>query len=201
MKKVLLIGCGGHAKSVIDVIENISSLSIFGLIGKKNEIGSKIFGYSVIGNDDSLKDLRKIVSNAFICVGKIGVDYRRTEILKLLESLDFKFPTIISKYAVVSKFATIGEGTFIGHSAIVNADSKIGNHCIINTKSVIEHESIIGDNCHISTGSIINGNVKIGQNSFIGSNSMIRENLYLPENSIISAGKRVMGWPINLKDK
>jgi len=201
MKNLLLIGCGGHAKSVIDVIENISSLRIYGLVGTNNEIGRKIFGYSVIGNDDSLKDLRKIVSNAFICIGKIGLDYRRIEILKLLEHLDFKFPTIISKYAVVSRYASIGEGTFIGHSAIVNADSKIGNHCIINTKSLIEHECTIEDNCHISTGSIINGNVKIGQNSFIGSNSMIRENLSLPKNTIISAGKRVMGWPIRIKDK
>ncbi len=199
MKNLLLIGCGGHAKSVIDVIENISSLSIYGLIGKNNEIGSKIFGYSIIGNDDSLKDLRKIVSNAFICIGKIGLDNRRTEILRLLENLDFEFPTIISKYAVVSKYASIGNGTFIGHSAIINAGSRIGNHCIINTKSLIEHESIIEDNCHISTGSIINGNVKIGQNSFIGSNSMIRENLSLPKDTVISAGKRVMGWPMYTK--
>jgi sugar O-acyltransferase (sialic acid O-acetyltransferase NeuD family) len=196
MKKILLIGCGGHAKSVIDVINSYNSISIFGLIGKKSELGKKILGYPVIGSDESLSELRKKVSKAFICVGKIGNDERREKIIKILEELEFEFPKIISRSAVVSKFSKVGDGTFVGHSSVVNIDSKIGKNCIVNTRAVVEHDCLIGDNCHISTGAIINGGVRIGKNSFIGSNSIIRESLSLPNNTIVSAGKRVMGWPL-----
>ena len=197
MDKILLIGCGGHSKSVIDILKTNNSFSIYGLIGQSSEIGNSVLGYPVIGSDDSLKELRNLISNAFVCIGKIGKDSRREKIIRILEDLDFRFPTIISKFAVISSKTIVGEGTFIGHSAVVNVDSKIGKHCIINTGSVVEHDSKIDDNCHISTGALINGGVKIGRNSFIGSNAMIRENISLPQNTVISAGKRIMGLPVN----
>ena len=196
MKDLLIIGCGGHARSVIDIINENGEWEIKGLIGLKEEVGKSVMNYPIIGDNLSLPKLRENFENIFLAVGKIGLDNRREEILKKLELLDFIFPSVISKYSIISRYSEIGKGTFIGHNVVVNVNTKIGKNCILNTRSIVEHDSVIGENCHISTGAIINGGVSIGDNSFIGSNSVIRENLKIPSNTIISCGKRIMGWPL-----
>ena len=54
MKKLILIGAGGHAKSCIDVIENTKKYKILGLLDLPEKIGQKVLGYSVIDTDDHI---------------------------------------------------------------------------------------------------------------------------------------------------
>ena len=193
--KLLIIGCGGHSKSLIDLINSVKEWEIKGLIGKKEEENKIILGYKVIGNDNDLKNLSKEVSNLILGIGQIGLSKKRQEIINKIKLFKFNYPIIKSKHSVVSINSLIGCGTTIGHGAIINADSKIGEHCIINSSSLIEHDVTIGNFCHISTGAILNGNVKLGNGSFIGSGAIIREGLEIPSNTVISAGKVIMGWP------
>jgi sugar O-acyltransferase (sialic acid O-acetyltransferase NeuD family) len=196
MKQLVLIGSGGHAKSVIDIIEAENKWNIYGLIGKKNEIGQDILGYSVIGSDENLEDIRRECDHAIIGVGQIGLPCIRVELAKKLKKLCFKSPFLISPNAYVSKRAKIGVGSVIGHGVVINADAEVGKYCIVNSQCLIEHGVRVGDFCHISTGAKLNGDVLVGENSFIGSNSIIRNGVSLPCATIISAGKRIMGWPL-----
>ena len=45
MNKIILIGGGGHCKSVIDVIEQENKFEIAGIIDKPELLNSKILGY------------------------------------------------------------------------------------------------------------------------------------------------------------
>ncbi len=197
MKDLIILGAGGHARSIIDIIESTSEWQICGLIGKNNEIGKKILGYKVLGNDTKLNSLRKHCNHAVIAIGQIKSCELRKKLALKLKSLGYKLPVIASQFSVVSKHSIIGEGTTIGHGAVVNANVKIGNNCIINSLSLIEHDSVIEDFCHISTGTLINGGVTIGKESFVGSNSMIRENIVIPSHTIIGASRKIMEWPSN----
>jgi len=194
---IVIIGSGGHSKSIIDLININGDYKIIGLVGKKNDVGKNVLGFPVIGTDKDLIDIRKTVPNAVVALGQIKTPQLRKNIFKLLKLYDFELPKIISKLAYVSHDASVGDGTTIGHQSIVNAGANVGKYCIVNTKSLIEHDSSIGDFCHLSTGVLINGNVQIDDNCFIGSGSIIREGIRLPKNTIISAGKCIMGWPIN----
>ncbi len=196
MNKILLLGCGGHAKSVIDIVENSQNWQIGGLVGLEREIGNNVLGYEVLCSDNKLNEMRKIFDFAFVSVGKIGQCNKRNIIFENLNFYKFQIPTLISRKAYISSHATIEQGSFLGHGVIVNSAAKIGSNCIINSNTLIEHDVEIGKNCHISTGVIINGGCKIGDNSFIGSGAILRENLIIPQDSTISAGKRVMGWPL-----
>lgn len=193
--RLLLIGSGGHARAVIDIIESASEWQIIGLLGQSSEIGSMVLGYPVLGSDDNLAVLRNHADGAILALGHLGSATKRQALALHLQSLDFMMPAIVSAHAVVSRHAALGAGTTVGHGAIVNAGARVGRHCIINSQALIEHDAVIGDHCHISTGVVINGGVSIGEASFIGSGSMIRESLVLPSKTVISAGKRVMGWP------
>lgn len=191
MKKIILIGGGGHCKSVIDVIEQEAQFDIAGIVDKPELLGSTIFGYPVIGNDSDLESLAKKYQNALITIGQIKSSSLRIKLYDLAIKAQFSLPYIVSPNAYVSKHSKIGSGTVVMHNAIVNANASIGNNCIINSKALIEHDCLISDHCHISTNTIINGGVKIGSRCFIGSNVTTKNNITISENSFIKAGSLV----------
>jgi len=173
--KILLIGGGGHCRSVIDAIELENKFTIAGIIDKKELIGSKVLDYEIIGCDDDLEELHKTYKYAFVTVGHIKSNSLRVKLFNKLKSIGYILPVIISPLAYVSKYAFIDEATIIHHQALLNTNAKIGKNCIINSKALIEHDTIVEDNCHISTSTIINGGVIVKENSFVGSGAIVKE--------------------------
>ena len=186
-EKILLVGGGGHCKSVIDVIEAEGKYNIVGIIDKKELIGQDVLGYKVIGCDEDLPKLYDKYKFAIVTVGQIKSNILKVKLFNILKDIGYTLPSIISPQAYVSKHSKVDEGTIIMHQALVNANVSIGKNCIINTKSLIEHDALVEDNCHISTGAIVNGGVVVKENSFIGSNATTKE--YIEVAGFIKAGE------------
>jgi sugar O-acyltransferase (sialic acid O-acetyltransferase NeuD family) len=192
MKNIILIGGGGHCKSVIDVIEQEGQFEIIGIVDKPELLGSNVLGYSVVGNDSDLDSLAKKYQYAIITVGQIKSPALRIKLFNMAVNAGFKLPTIISPRSYVSQYSTIGKGVIVMHDALINANVKIGENCIINSKALIEHDVTIQDHCHISTGSIINGGAIIKNRVFFGSNSTTREKVIIDSDSVIGAGSLIL---------
>jgi sugar O-acyltransferase (sialic acid O-acetyltransferase NeuD family) len=189
VKEILLIGGGGHCRSVIDVIEQGTEFKVAGIVDKLELLGTNVLGYRVIGNDTDLEKLANIYKYALVTVGQIKSSSLRVKLFDLAKKSGFILPSIISPRAYISSYATIGLGSVIMHDALINANANIGNNCIINSKALIEHDSVIENHCHISTGSIINGRSVVRSEVFIGSNSVIREETEIQKKSVIGAGR------------
>lgn len=172
-KPIILVGGGGHCKSVIDVAES-AGYTIVGILDRPEEVGKKVLCYEVIGTDD---EMAKYVDKAefIVTVGQIKSPNLRIKLHGMIEQTGGKLATIISPLAHVSKYAKIGEGTVIMHQAVVNADAVVGKGCIINTFANIEHDAFVGDFCHISTGVMVNGGAKIESGTFVGSQSAVNQ--------------------------
>ena len=185
MKHLVLVGGGGHCKSVIDVAES-AGYTILGILDRPEEVGKKVLGYEVIGTDN---EMAKYVDKAefVVTVGQVKSPALRIKLHSMVEQAGGKLATIISPSAHVSKYATVGEGSVVMHQAIVNADAKVGKGCIINTFANIEHDVEIGDYCHISTGAMINGGARIGDSTFIGSQSVVNQMKYIVGGAIIAS--------------
>ena len=196
MNPLLLIGAGGHARSLIDLIETQGDWQIHGLIGLPEQVGCNVLGYPIVGSDDDLPTLQGVCPAAVLAIGQLPDPAPRQRLASQLKHVGFHCPVVISPHAVVSRHAQLGAGTVVGHGAIVNAGATVGVHCTINSRALIEHDARVGDHCHLSTGSLVNGGVHLGPGCFVGSGAMLREGLHLPGGTIISAGKRVMGWPL-----
>lgn len=188
-KQLILLGGGGHCKSVIDVAES-AGYTILGILDKPELVGTRILDYEIIGTDD---DILQYVDKAefLITVGQIKSPAIRKKLALLVMRAGGKFATVIANDAYVSKYAGIGKGSVIMHKAVVNADACIGEHCIINTMANIEHEVQIGGFCHVSTGVMVNGNCVIGDEVFIGSGSVLYNGISVIDNAIIPAGSVV----------
>ncbi|WP_312905603.1 NeuD/PglB/VioB family sugar acetyltransferase [Stutzerimonas nitrititolerans] len=174
-ERIILVGGGGHCRSVIDVIEQQGKYKIDGIVDLKENIGEKVLGYPVIACDNQLRELFSSCKNALITVGHIKTNSLRLKLYESLKGIGYKLPVITSPLAYVSRHAQIGEGTVIMHHALVNANANIGKNCIINSKALIEHDAQVGDHCHVSTASVLNGGVVVENNTFVGSNSTSKQ--------------------------
>lgn len=187
-RTLLLVGAGGHAQSCIDVIERAGQYEIAGLVGSKVELGRDLLGYKVLGTDDDLPRLSKEIPNALVAVGQVRSPAVRVTLFERLQQLGFVLPPIISAEAIVSRHASVGEGTVVMHGAIINAGAKVGANVIVNSRALIEHGGRIGDHCHISTGAIINGDAMVKERCFIGSGSVVREGIEVGCGCIVGMG-------------
>lgn len=192
-KRILLIGGGGHCKSVLDTLLENNEYDEIGIIDKKECIGNDVFGVDFVGCDDDLGKLYKQgYTHAFISLGSIGKSETRKKIYKKLVDIGFEVPNIISKTAIIGKEVTLGIGIYIGKNVVINCCSKVEDCAIINTSVTIEHDCQIGEFAHIAPGSILCGNVKIGNNTHIGANSTIRQLLSVGNDSIVGIGSVVV---------
>lgn len=191
-KNLLIISCGGHFNSVIEIIKSNKDFNIIGCIDNdKKKIGTRINNLKVLGSDNDLDDLskKKHINSAFLALGMVKNINQRKELINKISKYKFNFPNFFSKNSLVSKNLKIGFGNIIMHQSLINKNVNLGNFNIINNRSLIEHDVIIGSNVHISTGAIINGNVKIGNNVFIGSGAVITNNKTIKSNTFIKAGQ------------
>lgn len=166
MWTITIIGKGGHAKSVRDVI-NAEGIYRVSDIVDSNE-------YSPSSGE-----------NCVIAIGDVSV---REMLWNLLKNEGVKFPVIVSPRAYLADDVLIKESTIIMHYAIVNTGSRIGLNCIINTMACVEHDCIIGKHCHLASGVILGGGCTIGDKVFIGSNATIKAGISICSNVIVGAG-------------
>ena len=192
MKPLILIGGGGHCKSVIDVIEAEKKYNIVAISDQQDKIGESISGYEITSGDEDLPALINQHKNCLVTVGQLKSTKLKTKLFKLAKEFGAAFPVIASSSASVSKQSEIGEGTIIFHQTIVNAGAKIGLNCIINSAAIIEHDTEIDNHVHIAPGAVINGHCKIGKRSMIGSGSILIQEVEIGNDVVIGAGSTVI---------
>ena len=193
MKKepVFIFGAGGHAVACIEVLEAEGKFRILGLVGRKEEVGRKVSGYSVVGTDKNLPALLKKTRNLVMAIGQIKTPAPRARLFLEALSLGAKFPVVRSPFSRISPRAVIGAGTIVMHGVVVQAGAVVGRNCILNSCCLVEHGVQIGDHCHVSTGAILNGDVVIGSGSFVGSGAVLQEGVRLKDDSLVPMGQMV----------
>lgn len=174
---MLLYGAGGHAKVVIDCL-NENDIEVEGIFDDQSDLVS-LNGYDVLGKyqKDVLPECMMIVT--------IGDNMVRK---KVVQSVGHSFGKIAHSSSVVSNYAYYGEGTVIVHGAIVQTGAKIGKHCIINTAASIDHDASIGDFVHISPKVTLCDRVVVKEGVHIGAGATVLPNLSIGKWCVIGAG-------------
>lgn len=191
---VVLIGGGGHAKVIIDILRYSPQYNIVGICDRNSE---GVEGVPVIGTDEILPDLyTQGVNSAFICIG--ANQKRRWELYQQLKQLGYSLPVLKHPNCIVSKNVQIGEGTCIMPGAIINSGAKLREMVIVNTGSIIEHDCIIGENSHISPRTCLCGGVNVGAHTHIGAGSVVNPAISIGGSVVVGSGSVVIR---NVKDE
>lgn len=191
--RLILIGGGGHCKSVIDAAERSGRFQEIVVLDPNLPVGSLICGFPVAGGDDRLPELFRLgFRSAFVAAGSLESTSLREKLYRKAREAGFSFPDIADPSAVVSKHAVIGEGVFIGKNAVINADARIGDHAIINTAAVIEHEAVVGAFSHVAVGARICGQSVIGDRCLVGAGATVIQCVRAGDGAVIGAGSVVL---------
>ena len=188
MKKIVIVGDGGHSKVIQDIVLMSSGLKLAAILDDRYE---KV----TIQNDVSYGPIRyamklSLEADTLFIIG-IGNNESRSRVVHKLGLPKERYITLIHESAIVSPKATIGNGTVVMARSVVQADSTIGSHAILNTGSIVEHDNVIGDYAHISPGSTLTGNVRIGEGTHIGAGTVIIPSCTVGNWCIIGAGSTV----------
>lgn len=189
-RPLVIIGGGGHCKSVIEAAESVGC-QIAGILASQEEVGKTVLGYEIVGTDDMIPEYAD-KADFIIAIGFIKDPSVRTKTAQKVKDAGGKLATIIASTAHVSRHAEIGSGTVVLHHASVNAGAHIGNNCIINTAANIEHDVAVGNGSHISTGAMVNGDCRIGANVFVGSGAVVANGITVTDGTIVGAGAIVV---------
>lgn len=179
----LVLGGGGHAKVVIDILTKVYQDEIM-IFDDNVENVKTIEKVSIYG---AIKECMNFSEHPAIIA--IGNNYKRREIA---EKYKLSYFTAIHPSAVIGEDVKIGEGSVIMANVVVNSGAKIGNHCILNTGATIDHDCVLGDYVHVSPGAHLAGNVQIGALSWIGMGTNIINGIKICNDAIVGAGAVVI---------
>ncbi len=178
-KSVYLYGAGGHAKVIRDILEACGS-SVEGIIDD-NPATTQFMEMEVM---HSPKEGEEYI----ISIGNCAI---RRKVVEKLADEGCTFATAIHPSAIISKHATIEEGSVVMQGVIVQSGAKIGRHCIVNTAATVDHDCNIGDYVHIAPGVTICGDATIGEGCWIGAGSVVIQGVKIGKGSFIGAGSVV----------
>lgn len=179
--RMIIFGCGGHARSIINTLHRYALNAEIALIDKNATMDELVLDCKVIQR----YELRE--KDGYIIA--IGDNSRRRELFDyLLKQNRGKCIAVISRDSNIGLDAQIGTGTFIAPFAYIGPEARIGDNAIINSGSIIEHEVIVGNHTHIAPSATICGRTRIGDNVFCGAGSTIIDKLTICDNVIIGAG-------------
>ena len=193
MKNILVVGSSGHARVVIDIIEQQGSYKIAGLLDRNRPVGETTMGYNILGSESNIKDLRDKhkVDGIIVAIGDNSI---RSDVAETIYGLcpDLDYVSAIHPRATIGRDVSIGDGTVIMAGAVINPCCSIGRGCIINTTASLDHDSVMGDFSSLAPGAITGGNCVIGQHAAISIGATLLHGISVGEHTVIGAGATVL---------
>ena len=186
MKEILLVGA---FHEMIELCED-AGFVIVGLIDNANE-GPYYYGYPVLGTDKDAQSLHEKYPSCAVVITPDSPAVRK-RLVNEYASCGFDFATVIHPSAMVSRTASIGEGSVIQRGANVSSNSRIGRFCKLNVNANVMHDNEVGDYSTIAPNAVLLGYVKLEEEVYIGANSTVLPNKVIGRESIIGAGAVVI---------
>ena len=184
-KKVVIIGAGGHAKVIADIVRKSGDTVVGFLDDDAKKIGKDFFGAQVLG---SSAEYERYTEDCLFFLG-IGNNAIRKRLAKTMKC---RWYTAIHPCSVISEGANVGEGTCVMAGAVLNADATVGAHTIINTAAVLEHDVKVGDYSHISPKGTVCGMTTIGNEVWLGAGSTVVQCLSVCDGVMLGAGATLL---------
>ena len=194
MKKLLILGAGGHGKVCADIAELSGEYSRIAFLDdnyKHGEYQSVLGCWDIVGSFQDLARLTSGFSDFFVAIG--NNDVRMSLLFKLISMKVRPAPVLIHPDATVHRhhIRGFGPGTVVCAGARVNINTVIQSGCIVNTNAVIGHDCHLAEGVQVASGCTIAGGSLLHKKVFLGIGAMVGPQVEIGENAIIGAGTYV----------
>lgn len=185
MIDTLLVGAGGHAKVVREIVE---------------QSGHRIAAYAAPDEcswlefpryDDHAPILDHVPQAFVMGIGGVTPDKlrRRLDLYHSWLNRGLAPLIVLHPSAVVSKSAEVEDGSCVLAGAVLQPSVRIGEAAIINTRAVIEHDAHVGEGAHIAPGAVVLAEARIGPTAMIGAQAIVLPRAVVPHGAFVRAGE------------
>jgi len=194
MRRVVIIGAGGFAREVLDVIDAANgvrpSMEPVGWIVDRQyaEPGAVINDLPVLGGFEWLAEHAGEVH----AVCGVGAPELRRKLVARARDAGVPFCSVIHPNAVLTRWITLGDGVVITAGCILTNNIRIGDHVHINLDCTIGHDVVIEPFVTLSPGVHVSGNVHLEEGSAVGTGTNIIEKKRIGAWSVVGAGSTVV---------
>jgi UDP-N-acetylbacillosamine N-acetyltransferase len=178
MKELFLIGAGGHARSVIALLQRKQFL-VKGIYDAGFLKAEYIFDIPVIGSPESIEPSSTVVLS-------VGDSENRKKLFERFRSQVFS-ENIVHPSAALEKYVSLGSSNLIFANCYLNNGVELGINNLINTSAILEHEVVLGSHNHIAVRASLLGRSKVGNKCFIGAGAVIRDGISVCDDVVIGA--------------
>lgn len=165
MKRLVILGAGGYAKTVADMAEQLN-YEVVAMLDDKHP-GFELSTFSSYINDIAIAFIPAFGNNEF-----------RLSWCKRIQEAGATLATLIHPTAYISPKAFIEPGTVILPHAIINTGTKVKRGCIINLGAIVDHDCVIEEGVHICLGAIVKGENRIQSCTKIEAGQVIERSTY-----------------------
>jgi sugar O-acyltransferase (sialic acid O-acetyltransferase NeuD family) len=185
---IVVVGAGGFAREVVDVIEAINSVQpkwrILGLVADPapDDGHADRCQYSYLGTVDVLKEM---ACSFAIGIGDGPARRRLDETISSWghESAILKHPT-----ASVGSHVEVGPGTILCAGVRITTNVVLGRHVHVNLNSTIGHDARLADYVTVNPLVAVSGRVRVGTETMLGTGAVILERRQVGDRCVIGAG-------------
>lgn len=187
-KKLIIIGGGGHARVLIQMIEALGLDEICGYTDQRSS-GLRI---PYLGVDDIIKEYA--TDEVFLVngLGSSGINSRRVEMFQQFKRFGYAFHSLIHPQALMASDVEISEGVQVMVGSIINTGVVLGENTIINSGAIVEHDCKLAPHVHLAPGVTLSGGCRIGAGSHIGTGATVIQNISIGQGTLIGAGAVVV---------
>ena len=192
-RNVLVVGSSGHARVVIDLLIQLGTYSVSGVVDSYVRSGTVCGGILILGTEH---DVARLIEeyDVYGLVVAIGDNYVRMQMVETLKKAapESRFITAIHPHSYVAPDVRFGEGTVVMAGAVINSGSVIKDHCIINTNASLDHDSVMEDYSSLGPRAATGGNVTLGKFTAVSLGANVIHGINIGEHTLIGAGSTVV---------
>lgn len=183
-RKILIVGAGGHGRSVAEALIAADVFSISGFVDD-GCISDAVLGLPVLGKTADLYHLNGEATHAIVAIGKNDL---REDLCNQVLAAGFQLATVIHPRAIVSPSARIAAGCTVMAGAVVGACASLGFGVIVNSGAVVDHDSIVMDYGHLGVGACMAGGAVLGRAAWMQSGVALGYGVRIPAGVILPPG-------------
>ncbi|MGM9572277.1 MAG: acetyltransferase [bacterium] len=191
MKPVVLLGAGGHARVLLDILK-LQKRLVASIVDPA--LSMSVFrGIPVLQQDeDVLRCFRPEEVELVNGIGSTGDNCLRRKLYYDFKKQGYNFAVLLHPRAIVAENVILGSGTQVMAGSVIQTDCVIGENTIINTGTILDHDCRIGSNVHLAPGCILSGGVKISDDVHLGTGTTVIQNIAIGRQCLIGAGSVVI---------
>ena len=184
----IIVGAGGHARVVMDAFLLVAPRTSKPIFADDN---SMLWGSSLLGRPILSAPRTAVTSGNYFHVA-IGDNRIRNQLMDDLISVGGLPFSVVHPSSHVSRFASIGPGSFIAAGAVLAPTASIGSGVVVNHGAVVDHDCHVADFSHIAPNASLAGGVSVGRNALVGAGARVLAGISVADNATIGAGAVVL---------